>query len=223
MLKCNTIRVKWTKYNKDYYTSKGYIFTGCGNEFIVNVNDLSLKGNDKVPLVCDRCGVDMSWAYNVYVSNMESWKGTYCRECKKIPRTGYPTINLLYDYYFRQNIKPWYYDSLKACNSRCVISNKQTTLVHHKYSLKRIIYETLQSFGIPDKDMNSDSVYNSCDLPAMAKKCLELHYKYGLGVCLTKELHHEFHSIYGNGNCTPEQFEEFRILKLGGKAIYANQ
>jgi hypothetical protein len=220
MLKYSTTAVTWATATKDYYISKGYVFTGYGTELIVNIDDLPPKGYNGVYLICDRCGDEMSWNYSVYLSNMEQYHGTYCRECKKIMRTGYPTINPLYDYIFRRYIKPWHIDSLNASKGLCVISNKPTTIVHHKYSLKRIIFETLQYFEVID--MIKDIDWESEIVKEMAKKCLELHYKHGMGACLTKELHYEYHSIYGNGNCTPEQFEEFRALKIGGSA-YANQ
>ena len=57
------------------------------------------------------------------------------------------------------------------------------------------------------KDKISD--YSDDEIIKLKDTCLELHYKYGLGVCLTKEIHEEFHKIYGYGNNTKEQFQEF--------------
>ena len=47
--------------------------------------------------------------------------------------------------------------------------------------------------------------------------CLELHYQYGLGVSLLESVHKEFHDLYGRGDNTPEQFEEFKKMKLKEK------
>jgi len=46
-------------------------------------------------------------------------------------------------------------------------------------------------------------------LKKVKDKCLKLHYKYGLGVCIRKDIHELFHNLYGRGNNTPEQFKEF--------------
>jgi hypothetical protein len=58
------------------------------------------------------------------------------------------------------------------------------------------------------------SQYTQDELDILSKKCLELHYKYGLGVCMTKPIHKEFHILYGLKNNTPEQYEEFKKNKL---------
>ena len=44
------------------------------------------------------------------------------------------------------------------------------------------------------------------------EKCLELHYKYGLGVCVTSEVHDLFHDIFGKGNNTYEQWSNFKVI-----------
>ena len=38
---------------------------------------------------------------------------------------------------------------------------------------------------------------------------MDLHFKYGLGIPLSRKLHKLFHKIYGVKNNTEEQFKEF--------------
>lgn len=49
------VKVKWNNANKQYYISKGYQFTKLGNEFYVNVDDLSSGSHSLVKFVCDYC------------------------------------------------------------------------------------------------------------------------------------------------------------------------
>ena len=41
---------KWNKQNKDWYESRGYIFTRLGDEFEVKAEDLSKGAKDKVDI-----------------------------------------------------------------------------------------------------------------------------------------------------------------------------
>ena len=45
--------------------------------------------------------------------------------------------------------------------------------------------------------------------------------RYGAGVCLSHEIHMQFHTEYGFGNNTPEQFENF--LKKHNYTLYVQQ
>lgn len=64
-------------------------------------------------------------------------------------------------------------------------------------------------------------IYELMNRKGLKEKCLKLHYKYGLGVCLTEELHKEFHNIYGKRNNTLEQYMEFKKNKI--KEIYITE
>ena len=72
--------------------------------------------------------------------------------------------------------------------------------------------ETLEELNIKLKDTVAE--YTEEELELIKDRCIEKHYERGLGVVITKEIHKEFHSIYGYGNNTPEQFEEFKNKKL---------
>lgn len=114
----------------------------------------------------------------------------------------------------------WQIDSFVENNSRCVISGKPNTHkeklhIHHLHAFSDIVRETM-------KDLNLDfreqiGLYSDEELDAIEEKCLELHYKYGLGVPLIETIHNEFHVIYGRGGNTPEQFEEFKRMKIKNK------
>lgn len=110
--------------------------------------------------------------------------------------------------YLRDHLKEWKNDTIKQSKSLCVISGKKFEIIHHLYGFNFILNELLEVFNLKIKENISD--YTDNELKLLTEKCLELHYKYGLGVCLTKEIHNLFHHIYGYGNNTPEQFEEFR-------------
>jgi hypothetical protein len=56
--------------------------------------------------------------------------------------------------------------------------------------------------------------YTDIELKLIEDKCLELHSYYGLGVCLCGEEHKLFHSIYGYGKNTIEQYVEFKENRM---------
>lgn len=118
----------------------------------------------------------------------------------------------------REYTIPWKIDSLKQYEYKCALSgiNDGTIEIHHLYkNFSEIVYET---FEILELEINKDmSDYTQEERDMIQSKLLELHYKYGLGIPLTKLIHKDFHSIYGNRNNTPEQFEEFKIKYESGK------
>lgn len=118
------------------------------------------------------------------------------------------------NHYLRHCIYPWIKDSLKAGDYKCDISKSKNQIqVHHLYkTFKDIVSETLELLNL---DYQPDlSYYSEKELNDLKNVCLELHYKNGLGVCLTKEIHKEFHHIYGVKNTTKEQYYEFKRILL---------
>lgn len=114
--------------------------------------------------------------------------------------------------YLRHNINDWKLDSFKKHNYRCDISgNSKNLVIHHLYNFKDIISELFEVLDIEVHSKIRD--YTEAQLNILKDKCLELHYKYGLGVCLTEEFHKEFHSIYGKKDNTPDQYYEFKEKK----------
>lgn len=114
------------------------------------------------------------------------------------------------NHYLRHAIKPWIKDSLENSNYRCDISNYNGSLVVHHLNknFKEIVEETLY---ITKLDIRQEiREYTQDELNILSKICLDLHYKYGLGVCIRKEYHSKFHCVYGVKNNTLEQYYEFK-------------
>lgn len=110
----------------------------------------------------------------------------------------------------------WQYDSYDSTKSKCSITGKYGTKknkihLHHLYSFNAIVRETMENLKLDFRE--NIGLYSNEEIDAIEKMCLELHYKYGLGVPLLEDLHREFHSLYGAGDNTPEQFEEFKKMK----------
>lgn len=114
----------------------------------------------------------------------------------------------------RKSILPWRLSSYEKYDYCCDITGSKLTdnVIHHHYNYCDILRETLEELNIDAREKIND--YTEEELELMKSKCLELHYKYGLGICLTKKLHDEFHSIYGRKNNTMEQYMEFKNNKL---------
>jgi len=114
--------------------------------------------------------------------------------------------------YLRSFISEWKKDSMKSCNFKCVITGKRFDIIHHLYGFDQILQETINELNLPIYDQTNK--YTDIELKQIKQLCLEKHYKYGLGVCLTNEEHDKFHLIYGYGNNTEEQFEKFKEKRL---------
>lgn len=130
-----------------------------------------------------------------------------------------PIHNGVYNYlseYIRKRNKQWKKDSSKKCNYQCIVTGNRFQAIHHLYGMNLILNETLEELKISDKEKFDD--YTQDELERILNHFYIVQARYPLGVCLTKEIHKQFHDIYGYGNNTPEQFEEF-LYKFNNKKI----
>lgn len=159
------------------------------NTLITSLNKFSQRNH----IMCKECRKRMS-----YGKTSSHWKG------------GITDIRN----YLRTSITPWKIDSLSNASFKCDISkrNSKKLEVHHlNKNFKDIIDETFKIANIEIK--SSIGEYTQEELAKLSDICLQLHYKYGLGVCLERKYHLEFHNIYGRFNNTLEQYNEYKSLK----------
>lgn len=114
--------------------------------------------------------------------------------------------------YLRGHLKYWKRASLAKYNYKCVISGMKTQIeIHHvNKSFIEILHEALDKCDL--QLLSTIGEYSTEGLETLIKKVISLHYEYGLGVAITRDLHNEFHSMYGY-NCTNEDFKNFINIK----------
>ena len=158
-------------------------------------NDLR-RGNG-----CPKC-----YRENNFGENNPSWKGGIT-----------PLRNHLSSF----TILQWKKDSFKKYNYKCDITGNHNVklIIHHHHNFSDIVQETMDILKLPVyQEINK---YTDMELKLIETTCLKLHYKYGLGICLSEQEHILFHSIYGRKNNTIDQYKKFkqkRINELNNKA-----
>lgn len=113
--------------------------------------------------------------------------------------------------FFRKHNTEWKTRSMSACGYKYVVTGERFDDIHHLFSLNTIIIDACNSagFDISGFDPNNSS---ADEKKLFIDLVLQEQNKYPLGVCLSNSIHKDFHSKYGYGNNTPEQFIEFISL-----------
>ena len=82
LLKNQTVDMVWRGNNKDYYESKGYMFTKYGDKFLVKAEDLSRCNSKKILVQCDMCEKINEISFAHYNNNITHNDGKYiCQKC----------------------------------------------------------------------------------------------------------------------------------------------
>ena len=110
--------------------------------------------------------------------------------------------------FFRKYNTDWKRDSMIACEYKCAVTGNRFDDIHHLMSLNKILEDACLSIGLAVEDF--DPNYASDDEKSNFVNAVKMEQaKYPLGVCLSKEVHTQFHNIYGYGDNTPDQFYQF--------------
>ena len=180
----------------------------------VAAHDIPYYADTIVYLRCDYCGSVFSktnYKFNLH-RERSPIKKDCCKHCRQ--RKAYESQYDDHEYkgavneYLRGTLVTWKIDSMKQCDFKDVIDGGDFDVIHHLFSFNFIVDEVFKELQFPyHKEIEE---YSTLELDMIATTTLKLHYKYPLGVCLSNENHSLFHSEYGYGNNTPEQFEEFK-------------
>lgn len=100
-------------------------------------------------------------------------------------------------------INEWKESSKKYCNNSCVFTNSRSYQIHHVYSFKDIVLESLNNLNIQIKEQ-----YSSKEILLIKEEVKRLHEIYPPGICIHPELHTLLHSEFGK-NTNEEDLNEF--------------
>lgn len=117
--------------------------------------------------------------------------------------------------FIRRNNTDWKKKSMEHCNYCCILSKNRFDEIHHIYGFNLILSETFNRLGMQIKEDIND--YSKEELTNILNCFRQIQAFYPLGACLTKDIHNLFHSIYGYGDNTEEQWNEFTNNYKQGK------
>lgn len=115
-----------------------------------------------------------------------------------------------FDKLFRGQISGWKQESMKQCNYQCVLTHSKSFQVHHLINFKTILneaYSIMEEAGMLKSSNIED--YSKDEIEQMIDLFKTVHSTYPLGVCVRKDLHDLFHTIYGRWGNTEQQWNQF--------------
>lgn len=110
--------------------------------------------------------------------------------------------------FLRGHIQTWKSESMKKCNYQCILTGSKDFEIHHMYGFANILNETIEEYNIELKDYHE---YTQEELNDILEKFLNIHDRYPLGVCVRKDIHTLYHSIYSKCVNNEEQWNQFVI------------
>lgn len=184
------------------------------NDFFKRNNLTLLKPLDYNGVHCKyyyRCNKHPEEGVMKSTFNQMTRKNTQCEKCYSETYSGKGSPNwkgtrCLYDF-LRGSISDWKQKSMELCNFKCIITGEDFDEIHHLYPFNQIVNEVVGTLNLKSKDSIED--YSDDELNKARCLCLELHFKYGLGVCLKEKIHKEFHLKYGFVSFSRDDFIEF--------------
>lgn len=75
------VQIKWNNTNREWYESKGYIFTKRNDSFDVYAKDLSSHSNTRIKAICDYCDETYDAYFSVLMDGRKIIQKDCCRNC----------------------------------------------------------------------------------------------------------------------------------------------
>ena len=108
--------------------------------------------------------------------------------------------------YFRGQLQNWKTESMKNCNYQCVLTGSKDFQIHHLYSFNQIVADFFNNTNFIIKEFNE---YSQEELKIITEHFIAEHNKHPLGVCIRRDIHELYHTVYGRYGNTPEQWNKF--------------
>ena len=108
--------------------------------------------------------------------------------------------------FLRGHLGTWKADSMKQCEYKCVLTGSKNFEIHHLVPFANIVNETMELYNIEEKEYSD---YSQEELEYILEKFLIVHNTYPLGICVRKDIHSLYHSIYSKCVNNEDQWNEF--------------
>ncbi len=110
--------------------------------------------------------------------------------------------------YIRARLVPWRDQYKRDNNYTCAISGSRSNIVvHHIRGFNIILSEAMENIGMEIREEICD--YSQNELDKIFEEYMSVQESYNQYICLSENIHKEFHKIYGYGNNTEQQWNEF--------------
>lgn len=123
---------------------------------------------------------------------------------RPIDKRGYDTIAE----HIRAKLIPWKIKFRSDNNYTCALTGSHSNIiVHHIRGLNLILEEAINKINFPIYEDIKE--YSEDQLNELFNIYFELQEQYHSYICITEDIHKQFHNIYGYGDNTEEQWNEF--------------
>lgn len=78
------VEVMWSNKTRKWFESKGYLFTGYGDNFLVKAKDLPSGSGKRVKIICDYCGKEYMATYCDYNNREDKTRDVCGRKCRAL-------------------------------------------------------------------------------------------------------------------------------------------